>query len=93
MARFSSPARLRALGVGREARVFNVLNDFDTNRFEELNNYSGRMTRQIVVISAGLAEDRFDPLQNRLVPDLVTGRVEMDTIEGVMLRHSRQRNE
>src|SRR5260370_30218717 len=47
MARFSSPARaLRPYRVGREARVFNVLSDFGINRFEELNNYSGLMTRR-----------------------------------------------
>jgi hypothetical protein len=38
--------RLKAISVGRKARVFNVLSDFDTNRFEELNNYSGLMTRR-----------------------------------------------
>ncbi len=26
--------------------MFNVLSDFGVNRFEELNNYSGRMTRR-----------------------------------------------
>jgi hypothetical protein len=47
MARFSSPARaLRPYWFDREARVLIVLNDFGANRFEELNNYSGQMTRR-----------------------------------------------
>jgi hypothetical protein len=29
----------------RQARIFNVLSGLQTNRFEELNNYSGVMTR------------------------------------------------
>jgi hypothetical protein len=44
---FLVPARAsRPFRVSRKARVFNVLSDFDTNRFEELNNYSGLMTRR-----------------------------------------------
>jgi hypothetical protein len=50
MARFSSPARpRRPQGLGREARIFNVLSDPAQHRFEELNNYSGGLARRFTM--------------------------------------------
>jgi len=46
MARFSSRHAFRPNCFGRQARIFNVLSDLQANRFEELNNYSGRLTRR-----------------------------------------------
>jgi hypothetical protein len=46
MARFSSRHAFRPNRFGSLARIFNVLSDLQANRFEELNNYSGLMTRR-----------------------------------------------
>src|SRR5271166_6111877 len=43
MARFSSPARGSAEGLGRTRHHY--FERFGANRFQELNNYSDRMTR------------------------------------------------
>jgi hypothetical protein len=93
MARCHPGARSRGQFGRPGARVFSVLSEFVTNRFEELNNYSGRMTTQIEVIAAGFAERSLDPLQNGLVPNLTAGRVEMDAIERVPFRHGQERSE
>ena len=39
---------------GRQARIFNVLSDLQANRFEELNNYSGPLTRRKYDDSGGI---------------------------------------
>jgi hypothetical protein len=46
MARFSSRRAFRPNCFGRQARIFNVLSGLQANRFEELNNYSGGLTRR-----------------------------------------------
>jgi len=46
MARFSSRHAFRPNCFSRQPRIFNVLSDLQANRFEELNNYSGRLTRR-----------------------------------------------
>src|SRR6266849_5658983 len=59
MARFSSLCALRGPICPARIRAFSV---FGANlaqiAFEELNNYSGRLTRQIGVISGGFIERR-----------------------------------
>jgi hypothetical protein len=93
MARSHPGARSRNRFGRPGARVFSVLSEFVTHRFEELNNYSRGLTIQIEVISGGFAERSLDPLQHGLIPDLIAGRVEMDAIERMPYRHARQRNE
>jgi hypothetical protein len=89
MARFSSLSAL--YGRIRSARKRASSMRFGTNRIEEVNNYSGQMTRIFVTLSARFAERGLDPVQNGPVPDFIAGPVQMDTVQGVMFRHGRQR--
>src|SRR6266481_8885729 len=91
MARFSSRRADRPLADDRTQ--LHYFERFVTNRCEGLNTYSGRMTSDKAISSSRFTKHRLDPLQHRLVPDVVAGRVQMDAINGVMLRHCRQRNE
>jgi hypothetical protein len=61
MARFSSLARSEAdFEPVENARVVNVLGEFFGNRLEELNTYSGRLTRCLATDLAGFSGRRLD---------------------------------
>src|ERR1700712_2271548 len=47
MARFPSPARLGRLLGARESALLQYFERLSANRFEEVNNYSDRLTRRI----------------------------------------------
>jgi hypothetical protein len=90
MARFSS---LGADGPFADDRTrLHCFERFFANRCEEVNNYSGRMTRSFCDGSDRFTCGCIDTLQDRFVPRRITGRVRMDTVDGVMFWHGRQRD-
>jgi hypothetical protein len=71
-------------------RVFTVLSDLFTNRCEEVNNYSGWMTRSFCDGSSRFAYRRVDTRRDRSVEHRIAGCFQMDTVDGVMFGHGRQ---
>ena len=88
MARFSSLCAHRPLADDRTH--LHCFERFFTNRCEEVNNYSGWMTRSFCDGSSRFAYRRVDTRQDRSVPHRIAGRVQMDTVDGVMFGHGRQ---
>jgi hypothetical protein len=88
MARFSS---LGADGPFADDRTrLHCFERFLANRCEEVNNYSGRMTRSFCDGSDRFTCCCIDILQDRIIPRRITGRVRMDTVDDVMFGHGRQ---
>ena len=67
-------------------RVFTCFERFFANRYEEVNNYSGWMTRSFYERSGRFAYRSVDTPQDRLEPTpRIAGGVQADTIDGEVL--------
>ena len=85
MARFPSP-----LARPFRRTHLHCFERFFTNRCEEVNNYSGWMTRSFCDGSSRFAYRRVDTRRDRSVQHRIAGCVQMDTVDGEMFGHGRQ---